>query len=225
MAIFLFPRVPHFVTTGLTSLPRHCEERSDEAIQQAAPPNWIASLALAMTTQNLVLATHARPSFPNKSHGSFRLQKNEGRRSADRRNHLAVLSGARQRALFSSAPACAGASDGARSPLGAPPRHSPHVVAQPQAAFPKTRFRRALPAYACLSPASSSQTGRSAGRAGPQGRPGAVCETARGDRPHPAIRIASGMRPSWVRYLFLIADLWWVSRKEGKGRTAEPLNL
>ena len=70
---------------SLTPKCRHCEERSDEAIQQAAPPNWIASLALAMTTQNLVLATHARPSLPNKSHGSFRLQKNEGRRSADRR--------------------------------------------------------------------------------------------------------------------------------------------
>jgi hypothetical protein len=24
--------------------PRHCEERSDEAIQQPAPPGWIASL-------------------------------------------------------------------------------------------------------------------------------------------------------------------------------------
>jgi len=63
MAVFLFPSVPHFVTTGLDLVTRHCEERSDEAIQQAAPPNWIASLALAMTTQNLVLATHARPSF------------------------------------------------------------------------------------------------------------------------------------------------------------------
>jgi hypothetical protein len=151
--------------------------------------------------------------FRTKATDLFASKKKEGRRSADRRNHLAVLSGARQRALFSSAPACAGASDGARSPLGAPPRLSPHVVAQPQAAFPETRFRRALPAFTCLSAASSSQTGRSAGRAGPQGRPGAVCEAARGDRPHSAIRIASGMRPSWVRYLFLIADLWWVSRK------------
>jgi hypothetical protein len=46
------------------------------------------------------------------------------------------------------------------------------------------------------SAASSSQTGRSAGRAGPQGRPGAVCETARGRRTRSAIRIASGMHPS-----------------------------
>ena len=36
------------------------------------------------------------------------------------------------------------------------------------------------------SAASSSRTGHSAGRAGPQGRPGAVCETARGHRTRPA---------------------------------------
>jgi hypothetical protein len=44
---------------------------------------------------------------------------------------------------------------------------------QPQAAFPKTWRARALPASACPSSASSSQTGRYAGRAEPRSLPGA----------------------------------------------------
>jgi hypothetical protein len=52
-----------------------------------------------------------------------------------------------------------------------------------------------------LSQSSSStlRTGRSTGRRDARSRPGAACETARGHRPHPAIRIASGCVPSWVR--------------------------
>ena len=44
------------------SFARHCEERSDEAIQTLRP-DWIASLALAMTTRKGILAARRRPSF------------------------------------------------------------------------------------------------------------------------------------------------------------------
>jgi hypothetical protein len=66
-------------------------------------------------------------------------------------------------------------------------------------AFPETKAWRALPAFTCHSLPSSSETGRGAGRAVAQSRPGAVCETARGHRPRSTFRIASGMCPSRER--------------------------
>ena len=49
-------------------------------------------------------------------------------------------------------------------------------------AFPETRRGGRYPLRPVSSQPSSSETGRRAGRAGTQSRPGAVCETARGNR-------------------------------------------
>ena len=73
------------------------------------------------------------------------------------------------------------------SPFGAPPRRSPGQThpasAQPQfPRFLKDRRHRALPFASCLQQPRSAETGRSAGRAVTPSRPGAICETARGDR-------------------------------------------
>ena len=111
----------------------------------------------------------------------------------------------------------------ARSPLGAPPRLSPgFILTRLRARFPGTRPAAALPASRLSqSSGSTPRTGRNTGGHDARSRPGAACEAARRHRPHPAIRIASGMRPSWVRNYFLIADLRWESRKERKGATTE----
>jgi hypothetical protein len=82
---------------------RHCEERKRRSNPDAAPPNWIASLTLAMTSKS-VPATPARPSYayatpktllpstiPSDLAGGgtgFRLdhaQQTKGRRNAGRR--------------------------------------------------------------------------------------------------------------------------------------------
>ena len=75
----------------------------------------------------------------------------------------------------------------ARSPFGAPPRHLPRrthpdIGSALSPALPETRRIRALPSATCLSLPRSAETGRCAGRAVTRGRPGAVCETARGNR-------------------------------------------
>jgi hypothetical protein len=78
---------------------------------------------------------------------------------------------------------------GPRPPSGAPPRHSPPAItpmAQPQTRVSaKTRRHGVLPARrkASLRSVRSVRTGPFAGRPVPQGRPGTVCETARG-HPH-----------------------------------------
>ena len=60
----------------------------------------------------------------------------------------------------------------ARSPIGVPPRFSPKGVivpkAQLQARLPGTWSVRALPAFACPSPASTSRPGHNAGRLMPK---------------------------------------------------------
>ncbi len=60
----------------------------------------------------------------------------------------------------------------ARSPIGVPPRLSPKGVivpkAQLQARLPGTWSERALPAFACPSPASTSRPGHNAGRLMPK---------------------------------------------------------
>jgi hypothetical protein len=59
-----------------------------------------------------------------------------------------------------------------RSPIGVPPRFSPKGVivpkAQLQARLPGTWSERALPAFACPSPASTSRPGHNAGRLMPK---------------------------------------------------------
>ena len=60
----------------------------------------------------------------------------------------------------------------ARSPVGVPPRLSPKGLIIPkarlQARLPGTRSERALPAFACPSPASTSHPGHNAGRLMPK---------------------------------------------------------
>ncbi len=138
------------------------------------------------------------------SHGTIRLQINEGRRSAGRRN---VLRAAPHKQMLP--PDYARARQRAkRSPLAS--RRSAAALAKADASTfgsaPDPRFLRpgANGRYPC-SPVSSlprtAGTGRSAGRSGTQSRPGAVCETARGHRTRPANRIASGMHPSRASWL------------------------
>jgi hypothetical protein len=75
----------------------------------------------------------------------------------------------------------------ARSPIGVPPRVSPKGVivpkAQLQARLPGTWSERALPAFACPSPASTSRPGHNAGRLMPKPPGSGSDETAaRGHR-------------------------------------------
>jgi hypothetical protein len=107
----------------------------------------------------------------------------EGRRSADRRtsHEPRNVSAARQRlgreplAFRRSAAALARANASA-------------VGSAPVPAFPETRLDECYSLSPVSSLPSSSETGRHAGRAVAQSRPGAVCETARGHRTRSASR-------------------------------------
>jgi hypothetical protein len=61
-------------------------------------------------------------------------------------------------------------------------KQSGAVGSAPVPAFPETRSGGRYPFRSVSSLPSSSETGRRAGRAVAQSRPGAVCETARGHR-------------------------------------------
>jgi hypothetical protein len=91
------------------------------------------------------------------------------------------------------------ASGGTRSPVGVPPRlllRRPNATAQLRLrASWDSSLDGCCPPCACPSPASSSQTGHSAGRAYSRSRPGTECKSARGDRSRPVLRLASGRRP------------------------------
>jgi hypothetical protein len=89
---------------------------------------------------------------------------------------------------------------GARSPSGAPLRHSPARSQPPwlssRTAFPGTRPGRCFARPQQIpNTASSSQTGPRAGRAGPRSRPGAECKSARGHRTRSVFGCASRTRP------------------------------
>ena len=97
---------------------------------------------------------------------------------------------------------CRGAARALRRPLAF--RRSTAALAVPDAssigsapvpAFPETRPGGRYPLSPVSSLPSSSETGRRAGRAVAQSRPGAVCETARGHRTRSTFRIASGTCP------------------------------
>jgi hypothetical protein len=62
------------------------------------------------------------------------------------------------------------------------------VGSAPVSAFPQTRSGGRYPLQSVCSLPSSSETGRDAGRAVTQSRPGTVCETARGHRTRSASR-------------------------------------
>ncbi len=87
----------------------------------------------------------------------------------------------------------------ARSPLGAPPRLWPWFLGlgfRLQARFPGTRlFAGVTRAFLSQSSGSTPRTGRNTGGHDARSRPGAVCETARGNRTRSTFRIASRKRP------------------------------
>ena len=88
-----------------------------------------------------------------------------------------------------------------RSPIGVPPRFSPKGVivpkAQLQARLPGTWSVRALPAFACPSPASTSRPGHNAGRLMPK-PPGRGLQV----RPRaPPSLLWPGMPPDHVLYV------------------------
>jgi hypothetical protein len=73
------------------------------------------------------------------------------------------------------------------SPFGAPPRHSPAArrlnwLSSSSRVSSKTAATGVTLCIPSLSAPRSAETGLSAGRAVTRSRPGAVCETARGDR-------------------------------------------
>ena len=122
--------------------------------------------------------------------------KSEGRRSAEKAQ-LSRGASPRDQMLPPARASGAAARPAGRARLSALHRGSrqavtPRLSPGPRFLEPPGANGRTLPG---ASAASSSRTGRNAGRAGPQGRPGAVCETARGHRTRPASQIASGMRP------------------------------
>ena len=97
----------------------------------------------------------------------------------------------------------------ARSPIGVPPRLSPKGVivpkAQLQARLPGTWSVRALPAFACPSPASTSRPGHNAGRLMPKppgsgsDEPPPAGTASRSDQPGSPADVLHGER-EWVRY-------------------------
>jgi hypothetical protein len=128
----------------------------------------------------------------------FALLSNEGRRSADRRN--LPLSAPRRRVLPLVGAAGAKARSSERARLSALHRGSrlgdrtPLLNLGPR--FLESSDANGLLALSGASAASSSRTGRSAGRAGSRSRPGAGCES-RPQAPHSLRRrIASRWRPS-----------------------------
>jgi hypothetical protein len=152
-----------------------------------------------------------------------RLQKNEGRRSADRRN--CPLAAPRRRALpLASASGAARATDDplartvrcGRARLSALRRGSRQALtpdaASGQASWDAGQAGVTRPRLS-QSSGSTPRAGPSTGRHDAQSRPGAACETARGHRPRPAIRIASGCAPRLGEVCRPLSDLWGVSRK------------
>ena len=112
-------------------------------------------------------------------------RRNAGKRvfltSAPPPSSSAVCTGGRRRGRGS-------ASSGTRSPVGVPPRRllqRANAAAQFRARFLGRDCRRMLAAVLCPSPASFSQTGRSAGRAFYRSRPGAQVTSLRPREPHP----------------------------------------
>jgi hypothetical protein len=163
------------------------------------------------------------------SHSRMPPPKNEGRRSADRRN--CPLAAPRRRVLpLAGASGAARATDGplartvrcGRARLSALRRGSRQAstpdAASGQASWDAGRAGVTRPRLS-QSSGSTPRAGHSTGRHDAQSRPGAACETARGHRPRPAIRIASGMRPSVGEEFRPLANLWGVSRN---GHEATP---
>src|ERR1700722_15612077 len=163
-------------------------------------------------TRVLVLATHPRPRLADQSHDFFASKKIKGGGAPKRRNcpvgprhanrccHLLALR-ARPRVQRD-------ALAFRRSTAALAEALTPQLSSGPRFLEPPGANGRTLPG---ASAASSSRTGRSAGRAGPRSRPGAVCETARGHRACPASQIASGMHPSTGRLMALLSELSRVS--------------
>src|SRR5665213_3692144 len=130
---------------------------------------------------NFVLATRLRPSFAKPF-----------RKSSPKKGGGAPTGAPFTDRIYG----CGRASSGTRSPLGAPPRHSPgrriHHWLSSRTALPETRLDGGYPLLPVSSQPSSSETGRSAGRSGTQSRPGSgVTTPARGHRTRSVSRIVS----------------------------------
>jgi len=123
-------------------------------------------------------------------------------RSAERR--IQPMSAHRADKWTQSAPliCCAAArAFGARSPSGAPHAalaraNASAVGSAPVPAFPETWLDERYSLSPVTSLPSSSETGRHAGRAVAQSRPGAECKSARGHRPCSAFESALAKAPS-----------------------------
>ena len=162
----------------------------NEASRQTPPPppfGWSPSPAIAgadARSRSRDAPWHPRFAARFKKARPTASQK-EGRRSAERRvRFLPCPAGPGARHANE---CCHSSALRARSPFGAPPRYSPRrthpdIGSALSPALPETRPCGALPRSAYLSLPRSAETGRNAGRAVTRGRPGAVCETARGNR-------------------------------------------
>jgi hypothetical protein len=155
---------------------------SDEAIQSGVS-DWIASLP---PTRSALRWTHTRRSSPGE------------RRRVARNDEI------KSRSRDADAPESCQATK--ENP---PPKKRREALAKanvsafgstPDPRFLRPGFNGRYPSSPVSSLPRTAGAGRSAGRSGTQSRPGAVCETARGDRTRSAKRMASGMHPSRARF-------------------------
>ena len=176
--------------------------KGDHPAQQGGPPP--PHFVRGRIKRNRSRDAFMRPSFANHDDAKNRFASGNKKREAERRkahaNHrrhadkcvvcAARLRSGRQRALSGRArlPAlCGGTRQGERIAVGS----------APVPAFPETRSRGRYPLRSVTSLPRSAETGRSAGRAVAQSRPGADGKSARRHRPRSAFQAClSGKAPS-----------------------------
>jgi hypothetical protein len=142
-----------------------------------ASSEWRGQLfAIRYSPASPVLATHLRPSFAEQSHEAFASKKNKGRRSAEKaqlsRGATPRIGCCHPYALRARPRAERSALAFRRSTAALAEALTPQLSSGPRFLEPPGANGRTLPG---ASAASSSQTGHSAGRAGPRSRPGAEC--------------------------------------------------
>jgi hypothetical protein len=156
-------------------LPHSASKTRVNALMGEKGPSLRAAISLPGTAADgasfLVLATHPRPSFAKPFPTSA--SKNKGRRSAGRRNCPVDPRHTRRRcrlqALRARPRVQRDALASRRSTAALAKALTPRLNLGPRFLEPPGANGRTLPG---ASAASSSRTGRSAGRAGPRGRPG-----------------------------------------------------
>ena len=173
--------ISHVIASGSEAIRRSMEAALDCVIA-SAPRNDARGLVLAMhlhpsrghasnkkPRKFLALRTDLRQKaqavgpVPSRSMLQATNVRARRKRKAERRRTLIRI----LRTFWVRLALCKG-----RSPIGVPPRFSPKGVivpkAQLQARLPGTWSERALPAFACPSPASTSRPGHNAGRLMPK---------------------------------------------------------